>query len=1419
MKTLRASLLVSLTTLLIPLLGLPVPGALASTNNAYRSQFNGSETAATVFVPFSLAVNASGDIYVDNDEPPGTVEELSPSGTGAPLSEFKGSETPEGSFSSIAAAVNAAGDVYVADLEHGVIDEFNASGKYETQFNGELTAAKAFSPLGIAVNASGDVYVADHENDVVDEFNATGSALLAEFNGEKTAARSFAPLSVAVGPGGDVYVTSNEEEHMVVDEFNATGTELIGEIAGSETPQGSFFPYKVAIAPDGEVYVADIEHGVVDRFSAPGAYLSQFDGAATPQGAFEPAGLAVGAGGQVYVGDAASKYVDVFSAPLPVPSVTTGSASEVHQTSATLAGSIEPTGGLEATCEIRYGTEASYGSIAPCTPAGPFSAFNEVHAEISGLQPRTTYHYRLESVTENGATTGEDKSFTTLAVLPPTAEIESVTTVTAHSATLNAEVDPEGSETTYSFEDSTDGVHWHSLGQVSAGGGTEELPVAQTVGNLTGSTMYDVRLVAESHGGSVTTGEESFATLGSAPQIFGLDAADITTDQATLAAMIYPENEVTTYRFEYGLTDAYGSSVPLGEGEAGDSVASQVSETLTGLAPDTTYHFRVVATNATEPPTATSDQTFTTEAAEPLGAGYCPNESLRAESNVDPSTHEPYSSQLPDCRAYEEVTPQVKDGADIGARAGGSLSGVTAISGTGTPLIAKSPSLWGVPGAAPVETGELLTGAFYEVKREQASGWAVGPLNAPSSQLPFQQLAFVSPSDTAVDLWFGATSAQPTSAADVYRREADGQFVDVGPLGPPSTARGTLRGADLDPTPSAAYDANVEGASKNFSDVLFTIRAPQEASAPDELWPGDETTLNFQHGGAHFSLYEYSGVGHTGEGSDVPALIGVDNAGQQITQCGTAVGAAEKSGEQLEGERHNAVSDAGSTVFFNAQAGGCIPGATGPAAAQLYARIGSPGAAQATVNVAAGGGCESSASCDVTQAVTYVGASSDGSKVFFTTSQALLPGDKDATNDIYECQLPGDDGATPVPAGVVNPCPDLKAVSVSGTSSGANVRNVLAVSENGTRVYFTATGILTDVPSSQGLVADGGKENLYVANTDTGTTTFIATLQEGGVEVGHGGYPEAQVTPDGGYLVFATTADLTAGDTSTAAQVFRYDAQANDLIRISTGQDGFDSNGNTDRYPATLALMVERGGARELGTTISEDGAYVVFQSSDALTPTLKGGLNNVYEWHEGTVSLISDGIDATDDAADPYVGLVGMDATGANIFFTTKDRLVAQDTDESVDVYDARIDGGFPAPAPEPSCSGEACQGPLSSSLNAVSPLIASAGTPAIGNLAPNRKTATSNLTITKHSVRDSTIALSVSVSGPGEITAGGAGLSAGKRSVTRQGVYVLRLTLTKMTRAILRKHHKLKLEIKVAFVSSTDEAASTTLTLTLKT
>ena len=192
----------------------------------------------------------------------------------------------------------------------------------------------------------------------------------------------------------------------------------------------------------------------------------------------------------------------------------------------------------------------------------------------------------------------------------------------------------------------------------------------------------------------------------------------------------------------------------------------------------------------------------------------------------------------------------------------------------------------------------------------------------------------------------------------------------------------------------------------------------------------------------------------------------------------------------------------------------------------------------------------------------------------------------------------------------------------------------------------------------------------------------------------------ADVTPDGRFIVFTSSADLTPDDKSSVAQVFEYDADTGTLVRVSAGQDGFNNDGNTGRYAALIAYLKYSGAqnpAPRLGS-VSDNGSDVVFQSNDALTPQAAEGVGNVYEYHAGEVSLISDGQDRTSNlGGEAGALLLGMDGSGADVFFKTADQLVPQDGDTQVDVYDARREGGFPAPAVPSGCVGEGCQGTLS--------------------------------------------------------------------------------------------------------------------------
>ena len=217
----------------------------------------------------------------------------------------------------------------------------------------------------------------------------------------------------------------------------------------------------------------------------------------------------------------------------------------------------------------------------------------------------------------------------------------------------------------------------------------------------------------------------------------------------------------------------------------------------------------------------------------------------------------------------------------------------------------------------------------------------------------------------------------------------------------------------------------------------------------------------------------------------------------------------------------------------------------------------------------------------------------------------------------------------------------------------------------------------------------------FIATLASPTSTSLGDSEDWEVDA-----RPVQATPDGRFLVFQSTADLTPDQEGQqeAEQVFEYDAQTETLVRVSQGQEGYNDDGNSDVYAATIPRQeyeVDSPAIRFLHLAVSANGSDVFFSSDDALVARAVTGINNVYEYHEGQVALISDGHDASRVDGLPTTELVGTSESGHDVFFTTADSLVPQDTDTQVDVYDARVDGGFPSPATLAPCLGDTCQEP----------------------------------------------------------------------------------------------------------------------------
>ncbi|HEY5044596.1 MAG TPA: hypothetical protein VII53_01940 [Solirubrobacteraceae bacterium] len=535
----------------------------------------------------------------------------------------------------------------------------------------------------------------------------------------------------------------------------------------------------------------------------------------------------------------------------------------------------------------------------------------------------------------------------------------------------------------------------------------------------------------------------------------------------------------------------------------------------------------------------------------------------------------------------------------------------------------------------------------------------------------------------------------PADALNLYIREPDGSFAEVGPAAPASALVDPPAGASINNVGVQIYlyhEGHVGGQSSDLSHVLFTLATPETEGRHRYLWPFDTTggEVAEKEEEPLPSLYEYVGVG-----SSEPFLVGVSGAkgsASLLSRCGTSVGSFRSR------EAYNAVSSDGSRVFFTPWGEDrekC--GSSQPPHTELFAReefqLGSE--TQFRTVAISEPSKEDCTACNTTTGVTegaFRGASEDGSKVFFTTEQELLPGDTGENLYEYDFNAPAGEKVTLVSDGVET----------------AEVQGVARGSEDGSHVYFVAHGVLTNEPDRSlppgHQVAVAGEDNLYVYDTSTRQTAFVAILaaSDSGDWVGEGNDNHAvQATPDGRFLLFQSNAQLTADDTDTAQDIYRYDAQTGELVRISIGQSGFDKNGNNNANTASIRVVPFgqwSGPAKH--SSMSDDGQYVFFSSSEGLTSQAindpSGQVENVYEYHDGNVSLISDGQDRSRIPGTELEGaeLIGTDSSGSDVFFSTSDQLVSQDGDSFRDIYDARIDGGFPAPSSPAACQGDACQG-----------------------------------------------------------------------------------------------------------------------------
>jgi hypothetical protein len=214
------------------------------------------------------------------------------------------------------------------------------------------------------------------------------------------------------------------------------------------------------------------------------------------------------------------------------PDATTRPATSVGGLGATLNGTVNPEFSATTT-HFEYGTTTSYGSRAPASDAS-VGADGVNHAEsltIGGLQPNTTYHYRIVATNAAGTTNGADMTFTT-AAFRPVATTGAATAVSTNGATLNGVVNPENSTTSYHFEYGTSTAYGRSTAVQNAGSGRTALPVTARLVGLSPGAVYHYRLVATSSGGTTAGADRTFS-IKATVAVSGLRATGCTRANST----------------------------------------------------------------------------------------------------------------------------------------------------------------------------------------------------------------------------------------------------------------------------------------------------------------------------------------------------------------------------------------------------------------------------------------------------------------------------------------------------------------------------------------------------------------------------------------------------------------------------------------------------------------------------------------------------------------------------------------------------------------------------------------------------------------------------------------------------------------------------------------------------------------------
>jgi hypothetical protein len=878
----------------------------------------------------------------------------------------------------------------------------------------------------------------------------------------------------------------------------------------------------------------------------------------------------------------------------------------------------------------------------------------------------------------------------------PTVSIDPSPTASYTTAHVSGTVDPKGNETYYSFEYSTDGVTWSGFAVetpfaavVPASSGSTH--VSGELSGLAPGTPYFVRLAAVDFLDSFPETSEilsaepnpTFTTLAVALPSVSLGApSSVTGTSAHFSGQINPgapAGNPATFEVSWGFEcNPECPGMPSGTIPA-DNTSHTVEADATGLLYNTSYEVKLIVSNAGGETSAA--QTFKTDAVAPqvesrpvgtatdttavIGGSVAPNGS--------PTT---YTIQYANNPSFTGATSVL---ATTGASAGSGQTPVV-VSQLITGLEPNSTYYFRITAENPIEAVVSAPQSFHtRGVAEAAQGCSNEQLRAENNSLELPdcrayELVSTDFNHAALLGYYGASENGETivsDTADAPDHASSGQalFNYIRSTRDPTMGWSGVSLSPPLPAPVTAYTSvSTMGVAEDLSATFESADQPLSGgvvSNGKNLFvrrPDGTYRLVTDVGtpiGAGFNAYQTASFyGGTPDFSHVyfqPVLaqlpsdpLAGTNTYSWSEETGLRLvgilpnGTPAPGGATLPGGILRPFSEDGKYVAFTAEG-------------QLYLRFDESQTVQVDQsqrtapdpNPPAGPG--------------EAGITVDGSTVLFTSRSELTndanTGESagvatDAGNDIYSYDV------------ATGRLDDLTVdTNPADVATGANVQHVITATSDGSYIYFTATGKL-----AAGAVP--GQTSLYVWHE--GNIDFVADA--GGLL-----YPNrlTYMTPSGQHVAFTSTESLTGYDNTDPVtgqahvEVFEY-AYGGGLVCVSCRADGA-------RPTADSTLNG--------GRVVSEDGSRVFFESSEALVPQASNGLQKVFEYSGGTVSLVSSP-DSSSNAT-----FFDASATGDNVFFSTYDELVPNPNGGDDAVYDARIGGGFPVDSRK-GCSGVGCQG-----------------------------------------------------------------------------------------------------------------------------